>query len=114
MPRGIRLPENDRIWWAGAFRSAAGVAAHKDQAKERRESNSRVIKAVKLAAGCIDCGYNEHSEAMDFDHQDTTTKKFLVGQPGPRHLRLVVEEVMKCDIRCANCHRVRHNRKRGQ
>jgi rRNA-processing protein FCF1 len=45
---------------------------------------------------------------MDFDHRDPTTKRMavtrMIGRAGTAR---ILEEVAKCDIVCANCHRLR-------
>jgi hypothetical protein len=50
---------------------------------------------------------------MDFDHRDASTKKQqvtrMIGRAG---LATILAEVAKCDIVCANCHRLRtYNRR---
>ena len=52
---------------------------------------------------------------LEFDHHDGTTKAADVsvlarsGYP----LSRVEAEVLKCDVRCANCHRIRTHEQRG-
>ena len=61
----------------------------------------------KLFHGCADCGYAEHHAALDFDHRPGTTKvRDIKGgqQLGWEALRA---EVAKCEVVCANCHRIR-------
>ncbi len=56
---------------------------------------------------CLDCKHEFPPCAMDFDHV-RGEKKFNVGQ---RMAYVSAEdlqaEIMKCDVVCANCHRVR-------
>ena len=61
-----------------------------------------------LGGKCIDCGYCAHLAALDFDHVNPKTKLATVGsllcnQPW----YLIKEEVAKCVLRCANCHRIK-------
>ena len=61
---------------------------------------------------CVDCGEDD-MDVLDFDHvrgeKLFTIKRMLwLGVP----TELLVTEIAKCDIRCANCHRKRHIRKR--
>lgn len=65
---------------------------------------------IKLDAGCLDCGYREHAIALDFDHRPGETK----ARGGVSALvksacdwAIVLAEIAKCDVVCANCHRVR-------
>jgi len=61
--------------------------------------------AIKLERGCIDCGYRDYAIALDFDHHDGTKSRLV----GHCHSKAAIDaEVAKCDVRCANCHRVRH------
>lgn len=58
---------------------------------------------------CIDCGGRFKPFQMDFDHRDRSTKSFNVtaGRAMLMPTSRVMAEVAKCDIVCANCHRVR-------
>ncbi len=66
-----------------------------------------MLDAIKLSSGCIDCGYKENATALDFDHRDPSTKVFNIGSYKRVGLERLLIEVEKCDIRCANCHRVK-------
>lgn len=58
---------------------------------------------------CLDCGDKFHFSAMDFDHRDPDTKLADVGQLVGQgcSIQTFLDEVAKCDLVCANCHRVR-------
>lgn len=58
---------------------------------------------------CADCGGTFHPFVMDFDHREGTVKRFNVSAAIPLGLSLeaVKEEAAKCDVICANCHRMR-------
>lgn len=68
---------------------------------------------VKVKANpCTDCGGTFPPEAMDFDHLGS--KDFSVGNFGSHGLARVKAEIAKCELVCANCHRVRTTaRRRG-
>lgn len=55
---------------------------------------------------CIDCGETD-IVVLEFDHRERNKKKYNVGAMILRmlDLNLIIEEVSKCDVRCANCHR---------
>ena len=63
---------------------------------------------------CVDCG-NRDVRVLEFDHRDASTKgrdvAVLVGEGYA--LDRVKAEVAKCDVRCANCHRIRTHSQRG-
>jgi L-lysine 2,3-aminomutase len=46
---------------------------------------------------------------MDFDHRDGNEKSHNVGSMVAHHYskELIAQEIEKCDLVCANCHRVR-------
>lgn len=58
-----------------------------------------------MSIGCVDCGYNKHPDALDFDHTDGKTRN--IGTL--RSMKRVLEEIErhKCEVVCANCHRIR-------
>lgn len=62
------------------------------------------IRNIKLKAGCTDCGYNAHFSALDFDHV-RGEKSFAIATQNSLALSLL--EIEKCEVVCANCHRVR-------
>ena len=61
--------------------------------------------SYKTDVGCVDCGYNAHPAALDFDHRDGSEKKGNVSRMVS--LDRVKAEIAKCDVRCANCHRIK-------
>jgi hypothetical protein len=65
------------------------------------------LAKIKTKRGCADCGYNSHHAALDFDHLPGTEKLFTVSAMARRSWRLVLEEIRKCEVVCANCHRIR-------
>ena len=66
-----------------------------------------MLDGLKLRSGCVDCGYSEHAVALDFDHRPGEIKLFSIGIKWEGALVPLLAEIAKCDIRCANCHRVR-------
>lgn len=76
--------------------------------RQRAATDRRIVKdwvnAQKVAAGCVDCGYNANPAALDYDHV-RGVKVLCVSQchdiAGARR------EIAKCVVRCANCHRIK-------
>lgn len=56
---------------------------------------------------CADCGKNYPFYVMDFDHRDRSTKAFNIGHMLRQGWGKIKTEVEKCDVVCANCHRIR-------
>ena len=76
----------------------------------RREWFREAIDSLKLELGCTDCGYNANPEALDFDHLED--KKMAVAHGTLASWPKVLNEMAKCEIVCANCHRIRTGQRR--
>ena len=79
-------------------------------ANERKTvGRRRYVRDLKIRLGCSDCGIkSEHPEIFDFDHRPGEVKTKHVAAlitSGPQSA--LEDEIAKCDIVCANCHRIR-------
>ncbi len=72
-------------------------------AKRRRKVKTL---AIEYKGGkCQICGYHKYQGAMDL-HHITGNKKFGIGEKGyTRSWKKIKEELDKCILVCANCHR---------
>lgn len=82
-----------------------------EQKRERRAENKARIGSIKVTAGCIDCGYNAHPEALGFDHVDGE-KLANVSDLLSECWERLQAEIVKCEVRCQNCHAVMTARRR--
>jgi len=58
---------------------------------------------------CQSCGYSRCEGALDFHHKDERQKSFGISTKGyTRSWKAVRDEVSKCYLLCANCHRETH------
>jgi hypothetical protein len=67
------------------------------------------LELIKLKGGkCIDCGYNKHHAALDFDHV-VGQKRYNISNMlnSVMAWKTILEEVAKCELVCSNCHRIR-------
>ena len=65
-----------------------------------------------LGNKCSICGYNKCDEALEFHHLDPSQKEFGICSDGrTRSWDRIKEELSKCILVCANCHREIHNKK---
>jgi hypothetical protein len=57
---------------------------------------------------CSDCGETDPI-VLEFDHDDPKLKSFQISQAVNNSVSTenIMKEIMKCTIRCANCHRRR-------
>ena len=70
-----------------------------------RERRRALIDSFK-AKPCADCEETFPPVCMDFDHV-RGVKLFTIGDRSGRSLEAILDEIAKCDVVCANCHRVR-------
>lgn len=80
----------------------------------RRNKNrvTEFIEQYKRARSCADCGFSgrEFPYVLDFDHIDSSAvKKFNIGSWSHTVLSIeaIKQEIQKCELVCANCHRKR-------
>ena len=77
-----------------------------------RVKNRDLLAELKVQMGCTDCGYNASPFALEFDHV-RGEKANTIGQMYAFGERKIVEELAKCEVRCANCHSLRTAERRG-
>lgn len=75
--------------------------------RARHKSVKAIINTIKTTKGCVDCGYNANPVALDFDHV-VGEKSFNIAR-SVRSMKLerLLSEIAKCEVRCANCHRIK-------
>lgn len=90
----------------------ANAAIFKSRAKAH---TNRVRAEVKIAVvdylqthPCIDCGESD-PVVLEFDHRNGSNKLFAIGAVLNKGfaIKTIMNEIEKCDVRCANCHRRR-------
>ena len=85
------------------------VVTYVDKKRYRPTELAGLIDELK-AAPCSSCGEIFPSPAMDFDHRDPSTKKFAIARYRAYSLNFkqsLLDEVAKCDLLCAVCHRLK-------
>jgi len=101
--------------------SAAHYQKYKEQYKarsKRRNRNQRkwgkeFVSRVKKMYGCTDCGI-KNPVILEFDHvhgQKINNIADMVNQS--YGLTTIKEEIRKCEVRCANCHRIKTHERRN-
>lgn len=72
------------------------------------EDRRRRVREYLLTHPCVDCGEADPI-VLDFDHVDHTLKTANISKMVRDRARWsrIEEEIAKCEVRCANCHRRR-------
>lgn len=81
------------------------------QAKDRDKQLDELINSYKDRP-CTDCGIKYPPYVMDLDHVDPSNKFLKLSTMRRRRMSfdLIKEELVKCEVVCANCHRERTNK----
>ena len=91
--------------------------------KEYRQKRKNMWREWFINNGygvCSKCGYNEYFEAIEFHHRDPSTKKIYVCEwvqkrgCTTKNQQIIKQEIDKCDVLCANCHRKTHKNKKEE
>lgn len=75
----------------------------------RAEEIQAFLDELKRASGCIRCGERD-PVCLNFHHRAGTTKRFALSSArnGAWGIDAIREEAAKCEVICANCHRIHH------
>ena len=85
-------------------KNKSGRRSARARCRERRA----VVQKYKVLKGCCICGFNKHYSALDFDHIDRGKKRNNISRiVGKYSWKTIVEEIKKCRVLCANCHRLK-------
>jgi len=74
---------------------------------QRRKEFKEWYSEYKSNLKCSKCGFS-HPAALDFHHTDSSKKDFTLGSKSTFSKKRFLEEVKKCIVLCANCHRIHH------
>jgi hypothetical protein len=91
---------------------------HRMRTRKRQRAAAKHHLASRLkietlkTSPCFDCKGCFSPECMDFDHRDPKSKSMNIAQMIGRRLDKILGEIAKCDLICANCHRVRTRRRK--
>ena len=95
-----------RYYRANKEERLKSIVANMDALRKRRKIFVDEIKSRP----CMDCGGSFPSVCMDFDHREGHEKLLTISymvNRGNVSLSRLIKEIEKCDVVCANCHRIR-------
>lgn len=98
-----------RKWYAGNQEKQIAANA------KRRQNILEWWRAFKLTLCCEQCG-ESHPDCLDFHHNDPAQKEmclYQISSSGWGQKR-ILNEVAKCRVLCANCHRKLHSKMRAE
>ena len=101
VPPGALLPDA----LAEYRRRRRNAKTYRYQKKRRRTLKQRLAETA--GGRCVRCGYDASFAALDFHHRDGTQKDFAISKFQGSWSKLTAEAA-KCDLLCANCHRIEH------
>ncbi len=81
-----------------------------NRAEARRRQIRRDILARAKDRPCYDCKVRYPKCAMDFDHVEGQ-KRFDISMGIGKAIHILIAEIEKCEVVCANCHRIREWRR---
>ena len=79
---------------------------HKAKDLKRYTTALNFIRHAK-SGGCSQCG-EKTPVCIDFHHIDPTTKLFNISSRLSKSIKTLWNEIAKCTLLCANCHRKLH------
>ena len=82
--------------------------------KQYVKANQIVVRAYLETHPCVDCGITDW-RVLEFDH--VRGEKYMDIAKLMRvssNIDKLMEEIAKCDVRCANCHRLKTIERSGQ
>lgn len=96
-------------------RRAERSPEHRAERREQGKRDSAAFRSKRKVLlndlkrrPCADCGGAFDPVCMDFDHRDPTTKIANIARLAhAATLPELLAEIAKCDLVCANCHRIR-------
>ena len=112
MPTRNRQDQEKVNRWRAA--NPTKVKASNRRAKIKyRAKWQKFLKAYKVEKGCMDCGFDKWYEALDFDHvRGDKLFEIRAHIVQSKSEAVIMNEIAKCEVVCANCHRHRTEQRR--
>ena len=82
------------------------IKATRERNHEIRATNKAKIAEYLLTHPCVDCSEKDR-RVLDFDHTRGKKKATVTRLSSYSKWEIVLQEIKKCEVRCANCHRIK-------
>jgi hypothetical protein len=120
--RKTKSPDGRQPWCrdCNAERSRRYHLEHKDEhlvaiqqrrQRNRRANQQRLYEYLRVRC-CADCGQSD-PVVLEFDHVRGVKKRSIGFLVQNSSWRMIEDEIAKCDVVCANCHRRRTYQRQG-
>ena len=81
--------------------------------RSRRKWAREFVRRVKVLFDCVDCGESDPI-VLEFDHVRGKKVKNIADMVNNSYsIETIKNEIRKCDVRCANCHRRKTHERRS-
>ena len=87
------------------------VKCYSKRKYEVRINNRKKLDEYRGGLKCQQCGIDDH-RVMEFHHRDPSKKDNSISSMLTHSWKRIVREIEKCDVLCANCHRILHYEER--
>lgn len=78
--------------------------------KQRLKKRERKLQAIEYLGGlCVSCGHSHHPAVFEFHHRNPAEKDRDPSKLLNATWERLKAELDKCDLLCANCHRMLHH-----
>ncbi len=105
-----RKTAKERKWFSWLSRNGQGNVP--DKHNPGRERARKFVHEYLSTQSCVDCGQSD-PVVLEFDHfGDKTTSIAKMAADG-FGIETIQREIEKCEVRCANCHRIKTANERG-
>jgi hypothetical protein len=90
-----------------AYKAGIKKGNSAESKKAISDRNYSYVYDILENSTCMDCGCSD-IRVLEFDHRPESKKKYGIASMVTSYsLKTIKEEISKCDIVCANCHRIR-------
>jgi hypothetical protein len=118
MVRKGRRPNGNQAWRCPKYERAKARKADRKASriaqKKRRKARIREFVNSHKTGPCSRCGGLFPAICLDFHHRDPAQKKFELTRASSHSRADIIAEIAKCDVICANCHRLEHETPLGR
>src|SRR6266704_92645 len=84
-------------------------AYFREHGRKQQQEIKKYIQQQKVGLSCKRCG-NDVIRVLDFHHTDKSSKEASIASMAKRgwSQERILQEIVKCEVLCANCHRILH------